>query len=128
MAVGCDDIHIVVVSQRPTSRAGGGSRMARLCRHALVIGASMGGLLAARALADRYDEVTIVERDALAESHKPRKGVPQGSHTHGLLARGREAIEQLFPGVSEEITAQGAISIDLIGEFLWFNHGCYLHS
>jgi len=55
--------------------------MAHLGGHAVVIGASMGGLLAARALADHYDQVTIVERDALPEFDEPRKGVPQGRHT-----------------------------------------------
>ena len=55
---------------------------------AIVIGASMGGLLAARALADYYGQVIIVERDALPEDDEPRKGVPHGRHTHGLLAGG----------------------------------------
>src|SRR4051794_3956752 len=49
-------------------------------KRAVVIGASMGGLLAARALADYYGEVTVVERDALPDGYEPRKGVPQGRH------------------------------------------------
>ena len=72
---------------------------------AIIIGASMGGLLAARVLADYYGEVTVVERDALPDAYEPRKGVPQGRHTHGLLARGREVLEQLFPGFTEEAVA-----------------------
>jgi pimeloyl-ACP methyl ester carboxylesterase len=64
-------------------------KIAHLGRHAIVIGASMGGLLAGRALADYYDEVTLIDRDALPLRYEPRKGVPQGRHTHGLLARGR---------------------------------------
>jgi pyruvate/2-oxoglutarate dehydrogenase complex dihydrolipoamide dehydrogenase (E3) component len=51
--------------------------MAHLGRHAIVIGASMGGLLAGRALADYYDEVTLVDRDALPLTCESRKGVPQ---------------------------------------------------
>ena len=39
--------------------------MKRLGEHAIVIGASMGGLLAARALSDFYTTVTVLERDAL---------------------------------------------------------------
>jgi 2-polyprenyl-6-methoxyphenol hydroxylase-like FAD-dependent oxidoreductase len=62
-------------------------------KRAIVIGASMGGLLAARALADHYGEVIVVERDALPDAYEPRKGVPQGRHLHGLLARGREVLE-----------------------------------
>ena len=56
--------------------------------HAVVFGASMGGLLATRVLADAYPRVTIVERDPLPESGLDRKGVPQGRHAHGLLPRG----------------------------------------
>src|SRR5262245_23734899 len=77
--------------------------MAHLGRHAIVIGASMGGLLAGRALADYYDEVTLIDRDALPLGYEPRKGVPQGRHTHGLLARGRrhailDGLLHLFEG------------------------------
>jgi hypothetical protein len=100
--------------------------MAHLGRHAAVIGASMGGLLAARALADHYEEVTVLERDALPEAPEPRKGVPQGRHAHGLLARGREVLEQLFPGLSEEMVALGEVYGDLVDQVRWFNHGVYL--
>jgi 2-polyprenyl-6-methoxyphenol hydroxylase-like FAD-dependent oxidoreductase len=95
-------------------------------RCAIVIGASMGGLLAARALADCYGQVIIVERDALPEGYEPRKGVPQGRHTHGLLARGREVLEDLLPGFTEEMVAQGATPGDIADKVLWFNHGFYL--
>jgi 2-polyprenyl-6-methoxyphenol hydroxylase-like FAD-dependent oxidoreductase len=97
-------------------------------KRAVVIGASIGGLLAARVLADHYDEVDIVERDALPEGYEPRKGVPHGLHTHGLLARGREVLEQLLPGFTEEIVAKGAASGDLVNKVLWFNHGFYLRN
>jgi 2-polyprenyl-6-methoxyphenol hydroxylase-like FAD-dependent oxidoreductase len=102
--------------------------MAYLGRHAVVIGASMGGLLAARALADHYERVTVIDRDTLAAEGEPRKGVPQGRHAHGLLARGREVLEQLFPGLSEELVAQSALYGDVAGDVLWFNHGVYLHN
>ena len=97
-------------------------------KHAIVIGAGMGGLMAARALADHYDEVTIFERDALPDSSEPRKGLPQGKHSHGLLARGREILEQLFPGFTEQMVNQGAMSADILNDGLWFNHGVYLCS
>jgi len=86
----------------------------------------MGGLLASRALADHYDEVTILERDAIPEADEPRKCIPQGRHTHGLLARGREVLEQLFPGFTGEMVAQGAVSGDILDRVLWFNQGRYL--
>jgi 2-polyprenyl-6-methoxyphenol hydroxylase-like FAD-dependent oxidoreductase len=53
-------------------------------RHAVVIGASMAGLLAARVLSDHFEQVTIIERDQLPEGGEPRKGVPQERHAHIL--------------------------------------------
>lgn len=91
-----------------------------------VIGASMGGLMAARALAEHYGTVTIVERDELPASPQPRKGVPQGKHAHGLLAKGREVLEQLFPGFTQEMTMLGTPSGDIVKDCMWFNHGFYL--
>ena len=92
-------------------------------RHAIVIGGSMAGLLAARVLADHYERVTLVERDALAASRDNRRGVPQGRHTHGLLAGGRRVLDILFPGISEELVAAGALSGDIIGDGRWFMEG-----
>ena len=57
----------------------------------------MGGLLAARVLADFFERVTVIERDQLPDA-SPRRGVPQGRHLHGLLPRGRQALDGLFPG------------------------------
>ncbi|MEV0614346.1 FAD-binding monooxygenase [Nonomuraea sp. NPDC050404] len=75
--------------------------------HAVVFGAGLAGLLAARVLADRYERVTIVERDRLTEG--PRRGVPQGRHAHALLPRGQQIIDELFPGVVAELEAAGAV-------------------
>lgn len=75
---------------------------------AIVLGASMAGLLAARVLQERFEEVLVLERDLLPADARPRKGTPQVLHAHGLLARGREVIEALFPGFTEALAAQGA--------------------
>jgi 2-polyprenyl-6-methoxyphenol hydroxylase-like FAD-dependent oxidoreductase len=101
--------------------------MKKIAQQAIVIGASMGGLLAARALADYYQQVTVLERDILPNPGKNRQGVPQDSHAHGLLSRGREAIEQLFPGITQELKAQGALSADLLQQTRWFTNGGYLY-
>ena len=37
----------------------------------------------------------------------PRRGVPQGKHIHGLLAGGQRAFEQLLPGLTQELAADG---------------------
>ncbi len=100
--------------------------MTHLGKHAIVIGASMGGLFAARALSDHYAQVTLIERDELVDDREPRKGVPQGRHAHGLLARGSRTLEQLFPGFAAEIFADGAIGADGVNQFLWFNFGAKL--
>jgi 2-polyprenyl-6-methoxyphenol hydroxylase-like FAD-dependent oxidoreductase len=94
--------------------------------HAIVIGASMGGLLAARALADVFPLVTVVERDAFPESDIPRKGVPQGHHAHGLLSRGRRVIEDFFPGWTEGVIEAGGILVDVVRDVTWFGHGVAL--
>lgn len=89
-------------------------------RHALVIGGSMGGLIAARVLADFFDHVTIIERDEISDVAANRKGVPQGRHAHGLLASGHHALESLFPGFDDEMLHGGAISCDVIGDLRWY--------
>jgi hypothetical protein len=48
----------------------------------------MGGLLAARVLADFYQTVTVVERDTLSDTVDQRRGVTQGLHFHVLWSRG----------------------------------------
>ncbi|ORB42970.1 2-polyprenyl-6-methoxyphenol hydroxylase-like oxidoreductase [Mycobacterium paraseoulense] len=80
--------------------------------HAVVLGASMGGLLAARVLADFYHSVTIIERDNPPEVAGNRRGVPQGRHIHLLWGRGSRVLDGLFPGFSAELIAAGAPSFD----------------
>ena len=74
---------------------------------AVVLGGSVAGLLAARVLAERFATVVVVERDRLPNGPEPRRGVPQGKHIHGLLAGGQQAIEQLLPGLTKELAADG---------------------
>lgn len=78
---------------------------------AVVLGASMAGLLAARVLADHYARVTIVERDRLPVEVTNRRGVPQGRHVHGLLPSGSTIVGELFPGLLEEMVAAGGTKL-----------------
>src|SRR5215218_2024707 len=94
--------------------------------HAVVLGASMGGLAVARVLADAYRRVTVVDRDRLPAPGVQRRGVPQGRHAHGLLARGREVLEELFPGLTDELVAQGALYGDIQLHGRWYNEGVRL--
>ncbi|MCP9963607.1 FAD-dependent monooxygenase [Streptomyces somaliensis] len=88
--------------------SGGGAGPAGGARHAVVIGGSVAGLLAARVLADHAERVTVVERDRYPAGIEPRAGVPQGRHLHVLLEGGQHAMESLLPGVVEELLAGGA--------------------
>ena len=89
---------------------------------AVVLGGSMAGLLAARVLADSYAEVVIVDRDELTGVTTARRGVPQGRDVHGLLARGQQILEELFPGFTAAVVASGVPTGDL-GELRWFFNG-----
>jgi flavin-dependent dehydrogenase len=92
-------------------------------KHAIVVGGSLGGLLAARVLADHCQQVTIVDRDRFPAIGEQRHGVPQGRHTHGLLAGGRSALDELLPGISVALVAAGALDGDIICGSRWFFEG-----
>lgn len=97
--------------------------MAQHTDHAVVLGGSLGGLMTARVLSDTFAQVTLIERDVLDLAPEPRKGVPQGRHAHMLLARGREAMEELFPGFTDEIVGAGAPLVDIQSGIRWITDG-----
>ena len=90
--------------------------MRKIGDQAVVLGASMAGLLAARVLADAYERVTVVERDALPSNPENRRGVPQGRHAHVLVPRGTQILNDLFPGLLDDLVAGGAPVIRDLGE------------
>jgi 2-polyprenyl-6-methoxyphenol hydroxylase-like FAD-dependent oxidoreductase len=81
-------------------------RFAEQC--AIVIGAGIGGLAAAAALARHFGQVVVLERDALPSNVQPRPGAAQGRHLHILLAGGAAALAELFPGFDTQLVAAGA--------------------
>jgi 2-polyprenyl-6-methoxyphenol hydroxylase-like FAD-dependent oxidoreductase len=93
--------------------------------HAVVIGASMGGLLAARVLSAHFDKVTLFDRDSLPAGVENRRGVPQGRHGHGILASGMRGMKALFPDLERELIDGGALRGDVVGSARWFQHGHY---
>ena len=88
--------------------------------HAVVLGGSLAGLLAARVLSDHFDRVTLIERDAYTDTPEVRKGMPQANHVHGLLLRGRQVLEELFPGLQDEMIAAGVPLLDMANDIAWF--------
>src|SRR5260221_6490684 len=93
-------------------------------RHAVVIGASMAGLLAARVLSDHFEQVTIIERDRLSDQVEPRKGVPQGRHVHILLAKGESILREYFPDFYTTFAQDGAIPLTT-SDIRWFDSGLW---
>jgi 2-polyprenyl-6-methoxyphenol hydroxylase-like FAD-dependent oxidoreductase len=86
---------------------------------AVVIGGSLAGLLAARALRDHVDEVVLVDRDTFPAGSESRKGVPQARHLHLLLVRGAQILDELLPGLTAELLAAGAVAVEWPGDMLW---------
>lgn len=94
---------------------------------AVVVGASLAGLLVARVLVDHFDQVTLLERDVFPAAGANRKGVPQGQHIHVLLERGRRIMEKYLPGLTADLNRQGVANIVDVGlSVRWFSNGAYL--
>ena len=80
-------------------------------KQAVVIGAGMGGLTAAAALADHFDQVVVLERDTLPSEPIYRAGTPQARHVHALLLSGQRALSELFPGFEQDLARAGAVPL-----------------
>jgi 2-polyprenyl-6-methoxyphenol hydroxylase-like FAD-dependent oxidoreductase len=93
--------------------------------HALVIGGSVSGLLAARVLSEHFGRVAVVERDRFPVGPAFRKGVPQSRHLHVFMMRGRMISDRLFPGLSEELEEAGAVPVDSANDFEWLTPAGY---
>jgi 2-polyprenyl-6-methoxyphenol hydroxylase-like FAD-dependent oxidoreductase len=91
--------------------------MERVGEHAVVLGAGVAGLLAARVLSEAYDRVTVVERDPLPDKAGHRRGVPQGRHAHLLIPSGTQVIDRLFEGLLDDLSHAGVPAIRDVAEF-----------
>ena len=97
--------------------------MKRSGSHAVVIGGSITGLVAARSLAGHFERVTLVERDRFPEGPEGRKGTPQARHVHVLLKQGERILDRYFPGLVAEMIREGAELCDMSGDTKWFYFG-----
>ena len=100
--------------------------MTRVGEHAIVLGASLAGLAATAALAERFQRVTIIERDPLPRYTEPRRGVPQGRHAHLLLPAGRADLADLLPGIVGDLRARDAHVIEAKDFRFLIAGGCLL--
>ncbi len=90
---------------------------------AIIVGGSVAGLCTAAALAPFFKKVIILERDSSPES---RKGTPQMHHVHVLLVSGIKAMEQLLPGLTDELLVQGSIPTNLQNDFNYLIGNCWM--
>jgi 2-polyprenyl-6-methoxyphenol hydroxylase-like FAD-dependent oxidoreductase len=96
---------------------GRGALMPKQCGdHAVVIGAGIGGLAAAGAIAPYFNHVTVLERDELGYEPATRSGVPQSRHLHGLLVGGLLGLGEIFPGFDRYLEEAGAVPSRIAGE------------
>ncbi|OHX16277.1 NAD(P)/FAD-dependent oxidoreductase [Chromobacterium sphagni] len=93
--------------------------------HAVVIGGSVAGCLAAAVLAKRFEQVTVVEKGDFHDETGPRQSVPQEHHVHLLLQRGKEIMEDIFPGFLRELELAGAQIADLGHDVKWYQAGLW---
>jgi 2-polyprenyl-6-methoxyphenol hydroxylase-like FAD-dependent oxidoreductase len=89
----------------------------KLGQHAVVVGASIAGLVAARVLVEHFDEVTAIEQDVLSDRPVIHKSVPQGHHLHAMLPGG---ITSLYPAFTEEFVRRGATKVSLGCDAVWY--------
>jgi len=83
------------------------------CRkRAVVVGASVAGLLAGRVLTDFFDDVILIDKGRLKEDATPRKAIPQGNHVHVLMTPAYRALRALIPGLIEDLAESGAPVFD----------------
>jgi 2-polyprenyl-6-methoxyphenol hydroxylase-like FAD-dependent oxidoreductase len=85
--------------------------MSSIEKKAIVIGAGMGGLAAAKALSNHFSQVTVFDRDTLPSQPEPRIGTVQSRHNHALIAGGLKALTSLFPGLDEDFHKAGAVKM-----------------
>jgi flavin-dependent dehydrogenase len=94
-------------------------------KRAIVIGAGVSGLVAARAVADHSEEVVVLERDELPSGATTRPGVPQGTQAHGLLGGAMKGLRELFPGFDQDLVEAGAVLVnpgfEILQEFPGFD-------
>ncbi|GAB1823845.1 NAD(P)/FAD-dependent oxidoreductase [Herbidospora sp. RD11066] len=94
---------------------------------AVVLGGGLAGVLAAAALTRHTDEVVVLEGDHYPPSPRPRRGLPQSHHNHVLVEGGIRALDELLPGVVDDLLNAGAHRRNMPGDCLIFSGEGWFH-
>src|SRR5690606_35246712 len=94
-------------------------------KHAIIIGGSIGGCLAAEVLSEYFDKITILEKGSFDDEMNDRQSVPQEKHVHVLLHKGEKIIESILPSIKDDLRNERAVDIDLGKDTEWFQFGLW---
>lgn len=86
-------------------------------RTAVVIGGSIAGIAAAKVLTESFDRVIVLEKDGRHSRREGRPGAAQGWHLHHLLTAGQIELERIFPGIVDDMVAEGAFKVDMADQY-----------
>jgi 2-polyprenyl-6-methoxyphenol hydroxylase-like FAD-dependent oxidoreductase len=92
----------------------------KLGQRAIVVGASMAGLMTARVLSEYFDQVLAIDRDEIEDRPVVHKSVPQGHHLHAFLQGGLNVVSSLYPSITEELRRLGATRIAMGRNAVWY--------
>lgn len=84
---------------------------------AVVIGGSIAGIAAAKVLTETFDRVIVLEKDGRHSRREGRPGAAQGWHLHHLLTAGQIELERIFPGIVDDMVAEGAFKVDMADQY-----------
>ena len=100
-------------AQPPRSTPKGGLR-------AVVIGGGVAGLAACSAIAPHVASITLIEQEPMPTEPMIRRHTPQAPHVHALLDSGRQALEQLMPGLGAALQSAGSLPLRVRSQ--WRSH------
>ena len=92
---------------------------------AIVMGASIGGLMTAKVLSKHFKKVIIIEKDEVNRQPESRKGQLHTRHLHGLLPGGLNVMLQYFPDLTQALAEHGANVCDFGDTMVWQTYGGY---
>ncbi|HKY92719.1 MAG TPA: FAD-binding oxidoreductase [Nevskiaceae bacterium] len=84
---------------------------------AVIVGGSIAGMAAAKALSAQFEKVVVLEKDGPHHRREGRPGASQGWHLHHILTAGQIELERLFPGIIDDMVREGAFKVDMAAQY-----------